>query len=45
MAITIGLTKEELYDTFLMFSSYDGNLLNTFNYYLECYTIKNRKKT
>ncbi len=45
MAITIGLTKEELYDKLLMLSSYDGNLLNTFNYYLECYTIKNRKKT
>lgn len=38
MAITIGLSKDELYDTFLMFSSYDGNLLNTFNYYLERYT-------
>jgi hypothetical protein len=38
MAITIGLSKDELYDTFLMFSRYDGNLLNTFNHYLERYT-------
>jgi len=38
MAITIGLSKDELYDTFLMFSRYDGNLLNTLNHYLERYT-------
>ena len=45
MAITLGLSKGELYDKFLMFSRYgtfheglNGNLLDTFNYYLERYT-------
>lgn len=45
MAITLGLSKGELYDKFLMFSRYgtfheglNGNLLDTFNHYLERYT-------
>jgi len=45
MAITIGLTKEELYDKLLLLSRYgtfhegpNGNLLDTFNYYLDHYT-------
>ncbi len=46
MAITIGLSKGDLYDKLLMLSRYgnfndntpNGNLLATFNYYLDHYT-------
>lgn len=46
MAITLGLSKDELYEKFSLFSRYgnfndntpNGNLLNTFDYYLKHYT-------
>jgi len=46
MAITIGLSKDELYDKFILFSRYgnfndntpNGNLSDTFDYYLKHYT-------